>query len=347
MEITSLLSSCMHRGASDLHLSPGLPPVIRIHGVLHRLPHPPLAPSDLDDRLRALMNDRASIDFARFRCCDFRMQADSLTHCRVHVYGQRHGTAAAFRFLTAPIPTFEQLGLPAILQHIATRPHGLVLITGPAGSGKSTTLAAMIDYLNSTQACHILTLEDPVEFLHESKRGLITQCDLQQEGTDFAQALKRALREDPDVIMVGEMRDSATIALALDAAETGHLVLSTLHSRSAREAVSRLIGSFSPEGQGSVRVQLSHSLTAIIAQTLLRSAVADRRILAHEILIATDAVRHLIRDNRVDQLESVQQTGHAMGMHTLEQYLGCLVDAQRITRAEAGRHLGEKGWHVD
>lgn len=338
MDLVSLLAQCGAHRASDLHLTPGLPPLMRVNGDLQRLDLPALDPDDLEITLRAIMNHDAAQCFAAHHYCDFRLQADHTTHCRVHIHLQRLGMSAAFRLIPATPPTFELLGLPAGLRQIASSPHGLVLVTGASGSGKSSTLAAMLDYRNSVSPCHILTLEDPIEFIHVSRRALITQCELDSQTPDFSGRLKRALREDPDVIMIGEMRDPATIGLALEAAETGHLVLSTLHTRNARDAVARIVASAAPAAQDNLRLQLAQSLQAIISQALLKTADGQTRVLAYEILMATRAVRNLIRENRLAQLESLQQSGQQQGMHTLDQYLNQLVRTGRVSRDEANKH---------
>jgi len=344
MEITTLLASCASKNASDLHLAPGQAPIMRVNGDLQRMAFPPFDPNVLTQCLLNTMNESERRHYSHRHYCDLRLQVDSLTHCRVHVYQQRQGIAAAFRLITAIPPTIDELGLPPIVRHIANSPHGLILVTGASGSGKSSSLAAMIDYRNSTSPCHILTLEDPIEFLHESKCALVSQCALSHDVPDYAEALKCALREDPDIIMVGEMRDAATIALALEAAETGHLVLSSLHTSSARNSIARIIGSFAPEAQETIRTQLSLSLVAVIAQTLPKSIDGSRRIVAHEVLLATRAMRNLIRENRLAQIDSLIQTSQKMGMHTLDQCLQQMINSQIISVDEARRHSVERPW---
>jgi twitching motility protein PilT len=347
MEITSLLSHCASLKASDCHLAPGLPPIVRINGNLQRLDVPPMAATQLDTVLYACMNLAQQARFDRLHTCDFHFPVDRLTHSRAHVYLQRLGRAAAFRLFPRSPPTLEQLGLPPILRQIAVCPHGLVLVTGACGSGKSSTLAAMINYRNRLAPCHILTLEDPIEFVHESQRALVSQRELDVEQESHAQVLSAMLREDPDIIMIGEMRDAASISLALEAAETGHLVLSTLHARSARDAIARMVASCPAVSQELTRIQLSQSLTAIIAQALPRSCNGLTRLIAHEILLATPAVRNLIRENRGAQIESVLQTGQQYGMHTLAQSLQHLLDQQKISVEEALNHSNECHWTLE
>lgn len=342
MEIASLLRLCAENQASDLHLVPGQPPIMRIHGDLQRMDQPALDPAWLAIKLLNCMPAPENQLFAQVGYCDFRWETHLHTHCRTHIYQQRQGMAAAFRLIPAMPPTIEQLELPAVVRGIVSRPHGLVLVTGACGSGKSSTLAALINYRNAISPCHILTLEEPIEFLHESQRGLINQRALGHSMT-YPQALKSALREDPDIIMVGEMRDAATIALVLEAAETGHLVLSSLHTNSARDAISRIVGSFPSASQDAIRIQLSLCLVAIIAQALPRS-LSGGRILAAEVLLATLAVRNLIRENRLPQLDSLMQTGQKAGMHTLQQSLQWLVQQGQISPSEAKRYADDSSW---
>jgi len=335
MEIKQLLFQCGKMRASDLHLSPGLPPIVRVNGDLQRLPHPAPSAAQLEQTLLALMDSVARQDFAQQRCCDFRLQTETSDSCRVHVYVQSLGCAAAIRFIPAQPKSMTELGLPPILQHIVNCPRGLVLVTGPSGSGKSTTLAAMLRFRAEHRPGHIVTLEDPIEYVHQSQHSLVTQFQECSTSSDYSVKLRQLLRQDPDVIMLGEMRDAATIKLALEAAETGHLVLSTLHTRSARNAVARIVSGMAPHAQEGILAQLALSLTAIVAQILVKSADGARRIAAHEILLATHAVRHLIRDNRMAQLESLLQSSQHLGMQTLEQDLTRLVNSGQITALEA------------
>jgi twitching motility protein PilT len=341
MEITTLLTLCANNQASDLHLSPGMPPLLRIHGDLRPLDDEQLEAQELEHALLSCMPPAAKTQYGRQHCCDFRWHVGRQTHCRVHIYRQIHGMAATFRLIAETPPTIEQLGLPTVVRQIASAPHGLVLVTGACGSGKSTTLAALIDFRNSTSACHILTLEQPVEYLHISKHALVSQRELDPCARSYAQALSSALREDPDIILVGEMRDSATIALALEAAETGHLVLSSLHTGRACEAIMRIVGSFPAAAQETIRQQLSLSLVAIIAQVLPKTLDGQGRIAAHEILLASSAVRNLIRENRLAQIVSQIQSGRTLGMQTLEHALQQLVSEQKISRTEALLYLAE------
>jgi twitching motility protein PilT len=347
MEITSLLARCASHAASDCHLAPFLPPIARINGNLHRLDLPVMDPLQLDAILLNCMDEQQHARFDCNQACDFHFPVDRLTHSRAHVYRQRHGMAAAFRLIPARPPTLEQLELPAILQQIARCKQGLVLITGACGSGKSSTLAAMIDFRNSLGACHIVTMEDPIEFLHDSKQALVSQRELDFLAKDQSRALRAALREDPDILVIGEMRDEASIALALEAAETGHLVLATLHARSTRDAIARIVAGSPLVSQELTRIRLSQSLTAVFAQALPRSRDGSRRFVAHEILLATRAVRNLIRENRLQQIESLLQTGQHTGMHTLGQSLQDLVQQQKISPEEALLHAGEHDWVVE
>jgi twitching motility protein PilT len=336
MEMIDLLRLGAQSQASDLHLRPGKAPVLRIHGKLMHCAEPVLASGQLDQLLRAAMTPCAETAYSRHGYCDFMLVAPE-TRSRVHVFRQQQGMAAALRLIPPGIPPLATLGLPTELSCITHARQGLVLITGASGSGKSTTLAALIDHFNHQRASHILTLEDPIEFAHESRTALITQCDF----VHGADSLRAALRQDPDIIMLGEMRDSETIALALLAAETGHLVLSTLHARTSADAVTRILGSFPASAQEPVRHQLSLSLRAVLAQTLVATANGGPRVLVHEILVATPAIRNLIRENRLALIESQLQTGRQHGMHTLRQCLDALVSTGRVDHAEAARLTAE------
>lgn len=330
MELTDLLRLCNRQQASDLHLRPGLPPILRRNGALQRLDEPPIEPPALERLLRAALPVDASRALAAHGSCDFVL-AGTEVRARVHVFCLPQGLAAALRLIPDRIPELEMLGLPAALPGISDAHQGLVLITGASGSGKSTTLAALIDSFNRRRACHILTLEDPIEFVHTSRAALVTQC-VARQGAD---ALRAALRQDPDIIMLGEMRDSETIALALQAAETGHLVLSTLHTRTAVDAIARIVGVFPAAAQEFLRTQLSRSLRAVLAQTLLNSADGQTRVLAYEMLVSTPAIRNLIRENRLAQIETQLQTGRQHGMHSLRQCLDTLVASGRIAHSDA------------
>ncbi|MBV8046506.1 MAG: PilT/PilU family type 4a pilus ATPase [Paludibacterium sp.] len=318
MQLTALLKHCASLRASDLHLSPREPPIMRLHGQLHRLVGPALEAESLAAALLDWLPQTARARLADALACDFRLSVPEGT-CRVHVYQQQHGLSAAIRLLPPDMPDLDALGLPATVAEWAQAPHGLILICGATGSGKSTTLAALIHRINQQRACHILTLEDPIEFQHRGIRALVTQREADTTHGGFAAVLRAALREDPDVIMVGEMRDRETVRLALEAAETGHLVLATLHTRSAASAITRICGSFPTETQHAVRLQLAQSLHAIIAQAWLPCRRNCGRVLAHEVLLATHAVRHLIRENRLEQIETLLQTGQQQGMHTMRQ----------------------------
>jgi twitching motility protein PilT len=340
MDLDHLLAISFESQASDLHLTPGQAPLIRVHGDLARLDLPPLPPAELESALFTLMRPGLRQRWQQGKNCDFHLSVALPCQGRVHVYRQFRGMAAAIRLIPLEVPRLSQLGLPTALETMAMAPQGLVLISGASGSGKSSALAAMLDHRNASSRGHILTLEDPIEFLHQSKQSLVTQCELDPDDADFSQALKCALRQDPDVITVAEMRDAASIRLALEAAQTGHLVLATLHARSAREAVTRIVSAFAPEAQEAVRCELSLALQAVLALTLVKQRDGQGRLAAHEILIATHAVRNLIRENRLAQIESLQQSGQSSGMHTLQQSLRQLLDAGLISAEEAGRQAG-------
>ncbi|TDR72469.1 type IV pilus twitching motility protein PilT [Paludibacterium purpuratum] len=333
MQLTALLKYCASQHASDLHLAPGEPPILRRHGRLYRLAVNALDADSLSEALQTVLPVFLRDRLASERACDFRLSLPE-TQARVHLYHQRCGLAAAIRLLPSDLPDMAALGLPAAVADWTHVPHGLILICGATGSGKSTTLAALVHQINRLRACHILALEDPIEFIHTGLKALVTQREIGSWDGGFAQALKTALREDPDIIMVGEMRDRETVALALEAAETGHLVLSTLHTRSTANAIARICGFFPADAQQTIRLQLSQSLHAIMAQMLLPSSGDGVRVLAHEVLHATHAVRHVIRENRLEQIETLLQTGRQHGMHTLRQCLDQLV-AQQLIAPEA------------
>jgi len=340
MDLAELLALCVQHRASDLHLSAGLPPALRIDGELQHLARQPLSTDTLHRGIAAVMDAAQRRRFEARPEGDFAIAAAGIGRFRAHVFQQQRGLAAAFRPIPARVPTLAELDAPAILAEIAARPHGLVLVTGPTGSGKSTTLAALLDHINTHRGSHILTIEDPIEFVHESRRSLINQRELDSATPSLDEALRSALRADPDVIMVGELRDAATLRLALSAAETGHLVLGTLHSGSAARAVDRVIDLFATAEKDWVRTMLADSLCAVIAQVLLQRDDAPGRVAAHEVLLGTTAVRNLIRENRLAQLQSVQQTGQQQGMQTLDQSLQQLRHRGRISAAEAQRWAG-------
>ena len=336
MDIAELLAFAVKNKASDLHLSSALPPMIRVDGDLRRLNLPALDNQQLTELLYSTMSDHQRRDFEANLEVDFSYAVPGLARFRVNCFHQDRGVGGAFRTIPDAVWTLEDLGAPPSFREIINVPRGLVLVTGPTGSGKSTTLAAMIDHLNTSQAGHILTIEDPIEFVHQSKKCLINQREIHRDTHGFNQALRSALREDPDIILVGEMRDIETIRLALTAAETGHLVFATLHTSSAAKTIDRIIDVFPAGEKSMVRSMLSESLRAVIAQTLMKR-IGGGRIAAHEIMLATPAIRNLIREDKVAQMYSAIQTGQNVGMHTLDQYLEGLVARGIVARQEAAR----------
>ena len=339
MIIEDLLKELVDRGGSDLHISNKLPPVARIDGKLTRLDHPVLSAEDVEALLFPMMSNEQRRHLEQEWELDFSYGVENIGRFRVNFYKDKGCYAAAFRTIATTAPQLEDLGMPPIVTTIAEKPRGLVLVTGPTGSGKSTTLAAMIDYINRTRPEHILTIEDPVEFVHTSKVSIIHQRELGMDTRSFANALKSALREDPDIILVGEMRDHETIALALTAAETGHLVFGTLHTSSASQTVDRIIDVF-PEGQQQqIRVQLANSLVAVLSQTLLQKLQPDGtkkgRIMAQEIMLVTPAIANLIREAKAAQIYSTIQTSQGVGMETLEMALAKLYKNKLITLEDA------------
>lgn len=326
IDITELLKFGVQSGASDLHLSAGLPPMMRVHGDVKQLNFPPLEHKDVHAMVYDIMNAHQRKFYESELECDFSYEIPNVSRFRVNAFNQSRGAAAVFRTIPTEILTLEQLQCPSIFAEIANKPRGIVLVTGPTGSGKSTTLAAMIDYINKSRQYHILTVEDPIEFVHKSNKSLINQREVGLQTKSFANALRSALREDPDVILVGEMRDLETIRLAMTAAETGHLVFGTLHTSSAAKTIDRIVDVFPAEEKDMVRAMLSESLQAVISQTLLKLKDGSGRIAAHEIMIGTPAIRNLIRENKVAQMYSAIQTGQQYGMQTLDQ---CLVGLMR------------------
>ncbi|SER96107.1 twitching motility protein PilT [Vreelandella subterranea] len=325
MDITELLAFSAKQNASDLHLSAGLPPMIRVDGDIRRLNVPAMDNSAVRRLIHDIMNDRQRRDYEEHLEVDFSFEVPGVARFRVNAFNQARGAGAVFRTIPNQVLSMQALGLGEVFERLSMLPRGLVLVTGPTGSGKSTTLAAMIDYINDHRYEHILTIEDPVEFVHASKRCLINQREVHRDTHGFAEALRSALREDPDVILVGELRDQETIRLALTAAETGHLVLGTLHTTSAAKTIDRIIDVFPGEEKAMVRSMLSESLQAVVAQVLLKRQ-GGGRVAAHEILIATSAVRNLIREDKVAQIFSAIQTGGNLGMQTLDAALSQLVN---------------------
>ena len=341
MDIAELLAYSVKNKASDLHLSSGLPPMVRVDGDVRRLNVPALENKILVELLYSTMNDHQRRDFEAELEVDFSYSVPGLARFRVNCFHKDGGVGAVFRTIPIKVLTLEELGAPPSFKQIIQVPRGLVLVTGPTGSGKSTTLAAMIDYLNGTMAGHILTVEDPIEFVHNSRKCLINQREVHRDTHGFNQALRSALREDPDIILVGEMRDIETIRLALTAAETGHLVFGTLHTSSAPKTIDRIIDVFPAGEKSMVRSMLSESLRAVIAQTLLKR-LNGGRVAAHEIMIANPAIKNLIREDKVAQMYSAIQTGQNAGMHTLDQNLEELVKRGIVTRQEAAKKAVDK-----
>ncbi|MBD1549937.1 type IV pilus twitching motility protein PilT [Pseudomonas typographi] len=334
MDITELLAFSAKQGASDLHLSAGLPPMIRVDGDVRRINLPPLEDKQVQELIYDIMNDKQRQDFEEFLETDFSFEVPGVARFRANAFNQNRGAGAVFRTIPSTVLTMADLGMGDVFRRIAEVPRGLVLVTGPTGSGKSTTLAALIDYLNSNKHQHILTIEDPIEFVHESKKCLVNQREIHRDTLGFAPALRSALREDPDVILVGEMRDLETIRLALTAAETGHLVFGTLHTTSAAKTIDRVVDVFPAEEKSMVRSMLSESLQAVISQTLLRK-IGGGRVAAHEIMIGTSAIRNLIREDKVAQMYSAIQTGGQIGMQTLDMCLKDLLAKGLINRDSA------------
>ncbi len=334
MDITELLAFSAKQGASDLHLSAGLPPMIRVDGDIRRINVPPLEHKDVHSMVHDIMNDKQRKDFEEFLETDFSFEVPGIARFRVNAFNQNRGAGAVFRTIPSKVLTLEDLQLGEVFRRIADVPRGLVLVTGPTGSGKSTTLAALIDYLNSTRYQHILTIEDPIEFVHESKKSLVNQREVHRDTLGFNEALRSALREDPDVILVGELRDLETIRLALTAAETGHLVFGTLHTTSAAKTIDRIVDVFPAEEKSMVRSMLSESLQAVVSQTLMKK-IGGGRIAAHEIMLGTPAIRNLIREDKVAQMYSAIQTGGSIGMQTLDSCLTKLLSSGKISRDSA------------
>lgn len=334
MEITELLAFAVKNNASDLHLSAGMPPMIRVDGDMRRIDVPALDHKEVHRLTYDIMNDKQRKNYEEFLETDFSFEIPDLSRFRVNVFNQSRGAGAVFRSIPSKVLSLEELSAPSIFKDISENPRGIVLVTGPTGSGKSTTLAAMIDYINTNRSDHIITIEDPIEFVHRSKKSLINQREVYRDTLGFSQALRSALREDPDVILVGEMRDLETIRLALTAAETGHLVFGTLHTTSAAKTIDRVVDVFPGEEKEMVRSMLSESLRAVISQTLLKKDNGGR-IAAHEIMLCTPAIRNLIRESKIAQMYSAIQTGRSVGMQTLDQCLQELVQKGQISRKAA------------
>jgi twitching motility protein PilT len=334
MDITELLAFSVENNASDLHLSTGSPPLIRVDGDVRKLNIPAFDAKDVNALVYDIMNDRQRKEYEEKLEVDFSFEVPNLARFRVNAFNQNRGPAAVFRTIPSKILTLDDLGCPEIFREISDTPRGLVLVTGPTGSGKSTTLAAMVDYINQNKNDHILTIEDPIEFVHENQKCLINQREVHRDTLSFEAALRSALREDPDVILVGEMRDLETIRLAMTAAETGHLVFGTLHTTSAPKTIDRIIDVFPAEEKSMVRSMLSESLRAVISQTLIKKT-GGGRVAAHEIMIGVPAIRNLIREDKVAQMYSAIQTGMQHGMQTMDQCLQNLVNRGMISKQDA------------
>jgi twitching motility protein PilT len=342
MDIAELLAFSVKNKASDLHLSAGLPPMIRVHGDVRRINVPALEHKDVHGMVYDIMNDTQRKVYEETLECDFSFEIPNLARFRVNAFNQNRGAGGVFRTIPSKVLSLEDLNAPKIFAEIANQPRGLCLVTGPTGSGKSTTLAAMVNHVNENEYGHILTVEDPIEFVHESKKCLMNQREVGQHTLSFANALRSALREDPDIILVGEMRDLETIRLAMTAAETGHLVFGTLHTSSAAKTVDRIIDVFPAAEKEMIRAMLSESLRAVISQTLCKTKDGSGRVAAHEIMIGTPAIRNLIREAKVAQMYSSIQTGGGLGMQTLDQNLLELVKRNLISMPEARNKAANK-----
>ena len=334
MDITQLLQFAQQQGASDLHLSAGLPPMLRSDGDIRKVNLPDLDPEEIHRMIYDVMNDQQRKNFEEHLEADFSFELPKVARFRVNVFQQNRGIAAVFRTIPSKVLSLADLKAPDLFKEIAMTPRGIVLVTGPTGSGKSTTLAAMVDHINQTQYSHILTIEDPIEFVHQPQKALINQREVHRDTHSFSNALRSSLREDPDVILVGEMRDLETIRLALTAAETGHLVLGTLHTSSAPKTIDRIIDVFPAAEKDMVRAMLSESLKAVISQTLMKK-VGGGRVAAHEIMLGTPAICNLIREDKIPQMRSTIETSNKAGMQSLDQDLKRLVAQGLVTKDDA------------
>ncbi len=341
MDIAELLAFAHKNKASDLHLSSGMPPMIRVDGEMKRIDLPVLEAETVIAMIFDIMNDQQRKTYEENLEVDFSFEIPNVSRFRVNAFNQDRGPAAVFRTIPSVVLSLEDLNAPQIFGELVMKPRGLILVTGPTGSGKSTTLAAMVDHINEKQRSHILTVEDPIEFVHKSKKCLINQRELHKDTHSFENALKSALREDPDVILVGELRDLETIRLAMTAAETGHLVLATLHTSSAPKTIDRVVDVFPAEEKSMVRSMLSESIQSVISQTLIKR-VGGGRVAAHEIMVGTSAIRNLIREDKIAQMYSMIQTGQNEGMQTLDQCLEKLVRDRLITPADARARAVDK-----
>ena len=334
MNIQELLNFSVQQGSSDLHITAGMPPLIRVDGDIRKINVDSMDHKEVHGLIYEIMNDKQRKDYEEHLESDFSFEIPGLARFRVNAFVQNRGAAAVFRTIPSKVLNMEQLGMGEVFKKISDNPRGLIAVTGPTGSGKSTTMAAMIDYINSTKYEHILTIEDPIEFVHESKKSLINQREVHRDTHGFNEALRSALREDPDIILVGELRDLETIRLALTAAETGHLVFGTLHTTSAAKTIDRIVDVFPAAEKSMVRSMLSESLQAVVSQTLLKK-VGGGRVAAHEIMIGTSAIRNLIREDKIAQMYSAIQTGQSVGMQTLDQCLKGLIQKGLVDRNEA------------
>jgi len=341
MDIAQLLAFSVKNGASDLHLSAGLPPMIRVDGDVRRINVDPMEHELVHGMVYDIMNDKQRKAYEEYFETDFSFEIPGLARFRVNAFNHNRGAGAVFRTIPSKILSLEDLKAPKIFEEISNTPRGIVLVTGPTGSGKSTTLAGMVNYVNENHYGHVLTIEDPIEFVHESKKCLMNQREVHRDTLGFSEALRSALREDPDVILVGEMRDLETIRLALSAAETGHLVFGTLHTSSAAKTIDRVVDVFPAAEKEMVRSMLSESLRAVISQTLMKK-IGGGRVAAHEIMLGTPAIRNLIRENKIAQMYSAIQTGQSIGMQTLDQNLQELLDKGLISKDEAIKKAANK-----
>jgi twitching motility protein PilT len=339
-DLVALLTFAKEEGASDLHVSSGLPPLLRLRGSMVRLDMPALTPQETHDAIRRILTDDHRRIFEDRHELDFGFEIPGVSRFRANVFVQARGEAIVCRLVPNQIKSLEELGMPGVLKELALKEKGLVVVTGPTGSGKSTTLAALVDFVNQSKSAHIVTIEDPIEFVHESKKCLVNQREVGAHTKSFAGALRAALREDPDIILVGELRDLETTSLAISAAETGHLVFATLHTNSAAKTIDRIIDIFPGDQQSQVRTMLSESLEGVIAQTLMPTKDGTSRVAAVEILIGVPALRNLIREDKTAQIQSVIQTGAVHGMQSIDQCLRELVKQGLISRADAVRKSG-------
>ncbi|MEJ3404475.1 type IV pilus twitching motility protein PilT [Rathayibacter sp. YIM 133350] len=342
-DLVKALTEVVLQGASDLHVTANTAPTIRVHGGLSQLPGPVWTSDKVKQAIYTILSEDQKKKFERELELDFAYAISANARFRVNIYQQRANVGAAFRLIPTEIKTLDELGVPSSVAKFSTLARGLVLVTGPTGSGKSTTLAALIDLVNSTRADHIVTVEDPIEFMHNHKKSLVNQREVGHDTHSFAQALKHVLRQDPDVILVGELRDLETISVALTAAETGHLVFATLHTQSAAQTIDRVIDVFPPHQQDQVRTQLASTLQGVVTQTLVKKASGNGRVVATEVLVMTPAISNLVREGKTYQIASMMQAGRDQGMHTLDQHLASLVDAGTITRKAAEEKAQEPG----